>query len=122
MPSHNAEFKSIVNTLTYSQVQAIRCAHADLVGALQNFENQTYSEHDWKAHKLSISELESEFDFLGEVTYILPTNDQPMQVLVEYILYSEGKIDIGEVPMNFTQWALIEIDNESPIADSIKRQ
>lgn len=52
--------------------------------------------------------------------YILPTPDQPHAVLVEYIEYVEGKIHIDEVPFDFTQWAVIEIDNKSPISEFIK--
>ena len=52
--------------LTPTQFLAIKCAHADLKGALEHFGKGTYSEHDWDAHRLTIEELETEFDFLTE--------------------------------------------------------
>ncbi len=56
-----------MNNLTPEQIQAIKCAHADLIGAKQNYENGTYSQHDWKAHQLSILDLEYNFpDILTE--------------------------------------------------------
>lgn len=51
--------------LNEKQILAIKCAYLDLKGSLENFEQGTYSDHDWKAHKLSIQELEEEFDFLN---------------------------------------------------------
>jgi hypothetical protein len=50
--------------MTAQQILAIKCAYLDLVGAVQNYENQTYAEHDWKAHKTTIEELEQNFEFL----------------------------------------------------------
>ena len=50
--------------MTQEQIQAIKCAHADLKGALQNFEQLTPAQHDWTAHKQTIEELEEFFDFL----------------------------------------------------------
>lgn len=50
--------------MTENQVQAIKCAYADLIGALETFQNGTYDEHDWKAHQLSIKELKKAFKFL----------------------------------------------------------
>jgi hypothetical protein len=43
-----------MTALTESQIMAIRCAHADLVGALQAHKSIDYTLHDWKAHALSI--------------------------------------------------------------------
>jgi len=55
--------------LTKSQVLAIRCAHADLLGALQAQEQLDYNTHDWDAHRLSINELEEAFsDILGKTS------------------------------------------------------
>lgn len=51
--------------MTLLQEIAIKCAHADLVGALQNFEQCTPAHHDWKAHKQTIEELELIFPFLN---------------------------------------------------------
>ena len=47
--------------LTKEQEQAIKCAHADLQGALESYEQSYVYGHDWKAHKLSIQELEEAF-------------------------------------------------------------
>ena len=47
--------------MTNAQTQAIRCAHADLVGALQAHEQMDRMAHDWKAHRTSILELEQAF-------------------------------------------------------------
>lgn len=53
--------------LTEKEIQAIRCAHADLVGARQAVveQNDPFA-HDWKTHELSIIDLEEAFPFLGE--------------------------------------------------------
>jgi hypothetical protein len=55
-----------MNNMTQEQIQAVKCAHADLRGALQNYLQGSYSDHDWDAHRLSIEELEAAFDFLEE--------------------------------------------------------
>jgi|688.fasta_scaffold219203_5 hypothetical protein len=52
--------------MTLLQKQAIKCAYADLKGALECYERGIYHEHDWEAHKLSIEELEDEFKFLTD--------------------------------------------------------
>lgn len=52
--------------MSEQQILAIKCAYADLVGALQCYEQQSYSDHDWDAHKLSIKDLENCFDFLDK--------------------------------------------------------
>jgi hypothetical protein len=52
--------------MTLLQKQAIKCAYADLRGALECYEKGAYSEHDWEAHRLTIQELEEEFYFLTE--------------------------------------------------------
>lgn len=48
------------------QIMAIKCALADLQGALQAFQQMDIHAHDWDAHELSIDDLLSAFDFLGE--------------------------------------------------------
>jgi hypothetical protein len=48
------------------QITAIRCAHADLQGALQAHENADRMGHDWDAHQLTIGELEDAFPFLNQ--------------------------------------------------------
>jgi hypothetical protein len=50
--------------MTEQQIQAIRCAHADLIGAKQAKEQMDINVHDWKGHQLSINELEEAFPFL----------------------------------------------------------
>lgn len=52
---------------TNEQELAIKCAHADLVGALQALESGDIHSHDWKAHKQSIDDLETQFDFIEKV-------------------------------------------------------
>lgn len=52
--------------MSNDQILAIKCAYADLKGALENYEDGTYHQHDWDAHRLTIEELEHEFDFLTE--------------------------------------------------------
>ena len=51
--------------LSLTQVQAIRCAHADLVGAYQyavvDNAGGKHNGHDWDAHEQSIRDLESAF-------------------------------------------------------------
>lgn len=46
------------------QRHAVKCAHADLQGALQHHEQNDWHSHDWGAHQQSIEELESAFSFL----------------------------------------------------------
>jgi hypothetical protein len=53
--------------MTEDQIHAINCAHADLVGALQARNMLQIELHDWKAHLLSIRELEDAFGFLKPV-------------------------------------------------------
>ena len=52
------------NPTTSAEVLAIKCAHADLVGALQAIEACDPHAHDWKAHKQSINDLEDQFSFI----------------------------------------------------------
>jgi len=52
--------------MTQEQILAIRCAHADLVGARQAKEQGDIHVHDWDAHNISIVDLEVHFDFLTE--------------------------------------------------------
>lgn len=50
--------------MTDKQITAIKCAYLDLVGALEARNNMDIESHDWKAHLLSIQELEEEFKFI----------------------------------------------------------
>lgn len=50
--------------MTDEQIQAVLCAWLDLRGALEAYEALDLNAHDWKAHQLSVAELEEAFDFL----------------------------------------------------------
>jgi hypothetical protein len=50
------------------EIEAIRCAYADLVGAKQARDQQDIGIHDWKAHEFTITELENAFPFIDPVT------------------------------------------------------
>jgi hypothetical protein len=52
--------------LSKKQITAIKCAFADLQGALQAFNQMDIHAHDWDAHAMSIDDLLNAFDFLGE--------------------------------------------------------
>ncbi len=57
--------------MTDAQKSVIRCAYLDLRGALEAIEMADPHAHDWKAHKLSIGEIEEHFkdvveDLIGE--------------------------------------------------------
>ena len=55
--------------MTEAQISAIRCALADLSGALQAHQQGDTNAHDWEAHQLSIDELVDAFPELKlEVT------------------------------------------------------
>jgi hypothetical protein len=53
--------------MTEEQKNAIRCAYADLVGALQARNQLDIEVHDWKSHLVTIEELEQAFDFIEPV-------------------------------------------------------
>jgi hypothetical protein len=55
--------------MTQEQQLAIRCACADLIGAMESKENP--ENHDWKAHKQTIKELIKTFPFLKDFTSTL---------------------------------------------------
>jgi hypothetical protein len=48
------------------QIDAIRCAQADLIGAYQAFKQGDLYAHDWKSHLLTIDELTEAFADLVE--------------------------------------------------------
>ena len=50
--------------MTIKQKRTIRCAYLDLIGAKQTWEQGDIYAHDWKAHELTIKELEKAFKFL----------------------------------------------------------
>ena len=53
--------------MTEKQLSAVRCALADLCGALQAFGQNDIHIHDWRAHQQSIAELAEAFDLQDEV-------------------------------------------------------
>lgn len=52
--------------MTQEQQLAIRCACADLIGALQARNQMDVEVHDWKAHISTIEELIETFPFLKD--------------------------------------------------------
>lgn len=50
--------------MTTSQIFAIQCAFADLIGALQAHQQNDMHVHDWDAHRQSINDLAECFDFI----------------------------------------------------------
>jgi len=56
--------------MTEAQISAIRCALADLSGALEAQQSLRGHFHDWKAHQQTIDELIAAFPelHLGETT------------------------------------------------------
>jgi len=54
--------------MTTDQTNAIKCAYADLQGALQAMQQADPHAHDWKSHAQTIQELEAAFDFLDSAT------------------------------------------------------
>jgi hypothetical protein len=53
--------------MTEEQMSAVRCALADLCGALQAFNQNDVHTHDWKAHHQSVNELAEAFGLQDEV-------------------------------------------------------
>jgi hypothetical protein len=53
--------------MTDEQKMAIRCAFADLCGAMQAHLQGDNHTHDWKAHLLTIYEMAQAFDFLDPI-------------------------------------------------------
>ena len=62
--------------MTKKQKIAIRCAFADLIGAVQAYNQGDYHVHDWEAHITTIEELKREFDFLDEIPDTLWTGGE----------------------------------------------
>ena len=52
--------------MTESEKIVIRCAYADLKGALEAKESLDQLQHDWKAHSLTVMEMEEAFPFVKE--------------------------------------------------------
>lgn len=53
--------------MTEEQITTIKCAYADLVGALQARNQLDIEVHDWKSHLATIEELENAFHFIEPV-------------------------------------------------------
>ena len=53
--------------MTEEQKQVIRCAFADLCGAMQAYLQVDIHAHDWKAQWLTINEMAQAFDFLDPI-------------------------------------------------------
>jgi hypothetical protein len=53
--------------MTDEQKMVIRCAFADLCGAMQAYLQGDSHTHDWKAHGLTIHEMSQAFDFLDPI-------------------------------------------------------
>ena len=53
--------------MTEDQLFAVRCALADLCGALQAFQQGDMHLHDWDAHQQTIKEFAEEFGLEDEV-------------------------------------------------------
>lgn len=57
--------------MTKEQIQAIRCAFADLCGSLQAFHQSDIHVHDWRGHQQSLEDLMEAFP---ELELELPDN------------------------------------------------
>jgi len=52
--------------MTPEQQLAIRCACADLIGAMEAKNSGRIEDHDWNAHVLTINELIKTYPFLND--------------------------------------------------------
>jgi hypothetical protein len=52
--------------MTTEQQLAIRCACADLIGAMEARNSGRIEDHDWNAHVLTINELVKTYPFLKD--------------------------------------------------------
>jgi hypothetical protein len=55
-----------MNTLTESQIAAIKCAFVDLCASYKAWQDMDVYSHDWKAHSDSIDDLLTAFPFLKQ--------------------------------------------------------
>jgi len=53
--------------LNRDQINTIKCAYADLCGAIQAKQQGNIQLHDWKAHLLTLEEMENLFNFLPAI-------------------------------------------------------
>jgi len=51
------------------QIEAIKCAYADLIGAMQAYRQGQSCLHSWDAHRQSIIDLENAFGFIEPVDF-----------------------------------------------------
>lgn len=70
-----AGWQGVNPTGTVAQIQAIKCAYADLVGAYQARQQLDLLAHDWKEHYTAIDELEQAFDFIEPVSLEEPLDE-----------------------------------------------
>ena len=54
-------------TLNLDQIETIKCAFADLCGAIQAKQQNDINAHDWKSHLLTLEEMENLFNFLPAI-------------------------------------------------------
>lgn len=80
----------------------------------------SYEEADAECKKRGYDVIQTIALELEDINTISDYKEQPKNVLVEYIEYVESKIDIGEVPLAFCDWAGLEIDNDSPISKHLE--
>ena len=57
--------------MTKNQQLAIRCACADLIGAMEARNKKNIEAHDWNAHLLTINELIKSYPFLNDFKWEL---------------------------------------------------
>jgi hypothetical protein len=53
--------------MTQDQINAIKCAFADLCGSMQAHQQCDINAHDWRAHGLTIKEMSNAFEFLDPI-------------------------------------------------------
>lgn len=71
------------------QIQAVKCAYADLQGALQARNKLDVEAHDWEAHQYSIEGLEDAFNFLAQTTAQADSMNEKMNDELEEKLNEE---------------------------------
>jgi hypothetical protein len=93
--------------MTESQILAIRCAYADLQGALEAYECEGGDSHDWEAHALSIQELAEQFPD------ILETQNKNKQKQTNIITDIYEAVEAFDQTQAHTEgWALEEVEEE----------
>jgi hypothetical protein len=54
--------------MTKLQKHIIKCAYLDLKGSKEAALELTIEDHDWKAHQVTIEDMENAFEFIKEKT------------------------------------------------------